>query len=309
MSMEDHKLKVFCTVADTKSFSKASEVIHLTQPAVSLQIQALEEIFETKLFDRSSNTVALTSAGEILYKYAKDILSLYANAERAVGGITGLVKGSITLGASTTIGNYLLPLVISAFRKTNTKIKIHLLVGNSRRVIDLLKGGVIDLGIVEGEVLRHKLIMERLVPDELVLIVPAKHPLAKLNEISILELPKYPFIFREEGSGTRQVIEHYLQKNGLSPLNMNIAAILGSTEAIKGAVENGIGVSIVSKWAVRKEVQHGTIKALRFKECELHRDFSLLFNRNTVSTYSVDTFLNFLKKFPYARVLENGIES
>lgn len=306
--MEDHKLKVFCTVADTKSFSKASEVIHLTQPAVSLQIQALEEIFETKLFDRSSNTVVLTPAGEILYKYAKDILGLYANAERAVGGITGLVKGSITIGASTTIGNYLLPLVIAEFKKSNSKTKIHLLVGNSKRIIELLKGGVIDLGLVEGDVQRYKLSMEKLVPDELTLIVSSKHPLAKLSEISILDLPKLPLIFREEGSGTRQIIESYLQKNGLSPLNMNVAAILGSTEAIKCAVESGIGVAIVSRWAVRKEVHYGTIKALKFKECAFLRDFSLLFNRNTVSTYSVDTFLTFLKKFPYNKVLETSQE-
>src|SRR5512137_598437 len=109
MGIEDHKLKVFCTVAETKSFSKTSEIIHLTQPAVSLQIQALEEIYETKLFDRSSSTVTLTPAGEVLYKYAKEILGLYANVEKVIGDITGLVKGSISIGASSTIGNYLLP--------------------------------------------------------------------------------------------------------------------------------------------------------------------------------------------------------
>ena len=110
--MEDHKLKVFCTVAETKSFSKTSEIIHLTQPAVSLQIQALEEIYETKLFDRSSSTVTLTPAGEVLYKYAKEILSLYANAEKVIGELTGLVKGSISIGASSTIGNHVLPVLV-----------------------------------------------------------------------------------------------------------------------------------------------------------------------------------------------------
>ncbi len=305
--MEDHKLKVFCTVADTKSFSKASEIIHLTQPAVSLQIQALEEIFETKLFDRSSNTVTLTPAGEILYKYAKDILSLYASAERAVGGITGLVKGSITVGASTTIGNYLLPPVIAEFRKVHPKIKIHLLVGNTKRIVELLKGGVIDLGLVEGEVSKYKLTMEKLISDELTLIIASKGQPAKTNEISILEITKMPFVFREEGSGTRQVIEYYLSKNGLSTQNMNISAILGSTEAIKEAVENGIGVSIVSRWAVRKELRYGSLRTLKFRECEMLREFSLLFNRNTISTYSVDTFLSFLKSFPYNKLLENAL--
>jgi DNA-binding transcriptional LysR family regulator len=304
MSMEDHKLKVFCTVAETKGFSKASEIIHLTQPAVSLQIQALEEMFETKLFDRSSNTVSLTPSGEILYKYAKEILALYAAAERAIGGITGLVKGSITVGASTTIGNYLLPAVISDFRKSHPKIKIHLLVGNSKRIVELLKGGVIDLGLVEGEVTKFKVNMEKLISDELTLIVSNKHPWAKLNEISVLDILKVPFVFREEGSGTRQIIENYFMKSGISVQNMNISAILGSTEAIKEAVESGIGVSIVSRWTVRKELKYGTLKALKFKEIEMLREFSLLFNRNSISTYSVDTFLSFIKNYSYDKLLE-----
>src|SRR5512139_2493989 len=171
--MEDHKLKVFCTVAETKSFSKTSEIIHLTQPAVSLQIQALEELYETKLFDRSSNMVSLTSAGDVLYRYAKEILALYAAAEKNIGELTGLVKGSISVGASSTIGNYLMPSVVADFRRTHPKIKIHLFVGNTKRVIELLNSGNIDFGIVEGDVARQKLVVEKLLKDELVVIVPA----------------------------------------------------------------------------------------------------------------------------------------
>jgi DNA-binding transcriptional LysR family regulator len=120
----------------------------------------------------------------------------------------------------------------------------------------------------------------------------------------MIEILKVPFVFREEGSGTRQVIESYFQKGGLSAQSMNISSILGSNEAIKEAVESGIGVSILSRWAVRKELRYGTLKALKFKEFPMTRDFSLLFNRNSVSTYSVDTFLSFLKSFPYSRLLE-----
>src|SRR4030066_441023 len=175
MGMEDHKLKVFCTVAETRSFSKTSEIIHLTQPAVSLQIQALEEIYETKLFDRSSSTVTLTPAGEVLYKYAKEILTLYASAEKVIGKLTSLVKGSITIGACSNIGNYLLPSVITDFRKTHSKIKIHLLVGNTKRVIELLNSGNIDLGLVEGDVLRQKIVVQKLISDELLVIVSPSH--------------------------------------------------------------------------------------------------------------------------------------
>ncbi len=301
--MEDHKLKVFCTVAETKSFSKTSEIIHLTQPAVSLQIQALEEIYETKLFDRSSSTVTLTPAGEVLYKYAKEILGLYANVEKVIGEITGLVKGSISIGASSTIGNYLLPGVITDFKKAHLKIKIHLLVGNTKRVVDLLNSGSIDIGLVEGEVSRQKMVVEKLIPDELLLVVPAHHPWAKKKDIPISELTKEPFIFREGGSGTRQMIEMFFSKYGISPNNMKVAMVLGSTEAIKEAVENGLGVSILSRWAVRKELKYGTLQLLRIKEEKVNRDFSLIINKNSVSSHSVDEFLTYLRSYPFNKLL------
>ncbi len=303
MGLEDHKLKVFCTVAETRSFSKASEIIHLTQPAVSLQIQALEEVYETKLFDRTSSSVVLTPAGEILYKYAKEILSLFAAVEKDIGEITGLVKGSISVGASTTVGNYVLPSVISDFKKKSPKIKIHLLVGNTKRIVEFLNAGNIDLGIVEGEATKYKIKTEKLISDELTLIVPSNHPWAKKKEVSIVDLLKEPFIFREEGSGTRQVIERYLSKRGISPQKMKISTILGSTEAIKEAVENGTGLSVVSKWAVRRERRYGTIEIVKFKEGKVLRDFSLIFNKNTVTSYAAEEFLNYLKKYPYTKLL------
>ncbi|MEW6675424.1 MAG: selenium metabolism-associated LysR family transcriptional regulator [Nitrospirota bacterium] len=301
--MEDHKLKVFCTVAETKSFSKTSEIIHLTQPAVSLQIQALEEIYETKLFDRSSSTVTLTPAGEVLYKYAKEILALYASAEKVIREMTGLVKGSITVGASSTIGNYLLPSVITCFRKTYPKIKIHLLIGNTRRIIDLLNSGNIDLGLVAGDVTRQKMIVEKLIPDELLLVVPSLHPWAKKKEVSISELIKEPFIFREAGSGTRQMVEKFLARHGITPQDMNVSMVLGSTEAIKDAVENGLGISIISHWAARKESKYGSLHLLRFKEEKMMRDFSLITTKNSVSSCAIDEFLTYLKSYPFAKLL------
>lgn len=301
--MEDHKLRVFCTVAETGSFSKASEIIHLTQPAVSLQIQALEEIYETKLFDRSSNTVTLTPAGDILYKQAKEILALYAAAEKNIGEITGLVKGSISIGASTTIGNYLLPSVISDFKKKNPKIKIYLRVRNTKGVVEMLNAGNINFGLVEGEVTKYKLITERLLSDELTLIVPASHPWSKRKEVSVADISKEPFIFREEGSGTRQVIEKYLSKRGISPNDMKVSTILGSTEAIKEVVENGTGISIVSKWAIRRESRYGSIKFLRFREMRMLRDFCLIFNKSAVMSFATDEFLTFLRTYPFAKLL------
>ncbi|NWF98514.1 MAG: LysR family transcriptional regulator [Nitrospirae bacterium] len=301
--MEDHKLKVFCTVAETKSFSKTSEIIHLTQPAVSLQIQALEDRYETKLFDRSSSTVTLTPAGEVLYKFAKEILALYAAAEKAISKQIGLIKGSLTIGAGSNIGNYILPSVITDFKNNNPKIKIYLLVGNSKRVVELLNSGNIDIGLVEGDISRQKMVVRKLISDELLLIVPPSHPWAKRKDVSISEIVEEPFIFREAGSGTRQMIEKYLARHGITPHDMKISTVLGSTEAIKDAVENGLGVSIISRWAVRKESKYGTLKTLNIKEEKMVRDFSLVINKNSVSSNSLEEFLAFLKAYPFDKLL------
>ena len=301
--MDDHKLKVFCTVAETKSFSKTSEIIHLTQPAVSLLIRALEEIYETKLFDRSSSTVTLTPAGEVLYKYAKEILALYATAEKVIGKLTGLVKGSITIGACSNIGNYLLPSVITDFRKTHLKTKIHLLVSNTKRVVELLNSGNIDIGIVEGDVVRQKMVVKKLISDELLLIVSPNHPWSRKKEVSISDLTKEPFIFREAGSGTRQMMEKFLSRHGITPQDMKVSIVLGSTEAIKAAVENGLGVSIISRWAARKENKYGTLRLLSLKEEKMVRDFSLIINKNSVSSNALDEFLTFLKSYPFDKLL------
>ena len=301
--MDDHKLKVFCTVAETKSFSKASEIIRLTQPAVSLQIQALEEIYGTKLFNRSGCIITLTPAGEVLYKYAKEINTLYTAAEKELGAFTGQVKGVVTIGASSTIGNYVLPAVIAEFRKKYPKVAVHLVTANTKTIVDYLNAGGIDIALVEGEVKKQKLVVEKLIPDEMVLIMHPLHPWAKKSNVSIFDVAKEPFIFREEGSGTRQMIEKYLIKHGISPQSIKVVFIMGSTESIKSAVEEGLGVSIVSKWAAKKEIRYGTLKTASLKEDRFMRDFSLLYRKAKDTSFTLDKFLTFLKKYPFDKQL------
>ncbi len=300
--MEDHKLKVFCTVAETKSFSKASEIIRLTQPAVSLQIQALEEIYGTKLFNRSGCIITLTKAGEMLYKFAKEINELYSSAEKEIGGVTGLVKGVVSVGASSTIGNYVLPSVIADFKRKYPKVGVHIHIGNTKNVIEFLNAASIDVGIVEGDVKKQKLEVEKLIPDEMMLIMSPLHPWAKKNSISIMDLTKEPFILREEGSGTRQMIEKHFAKYGIGPHNIKVAFVMGSTEAIKGTVEEGLGVSILSRWAIKKEVRFGSIKATTFKEQKIVRDFSLIYRKPGHYSHVLDKFLGFLKNYSYDKL-------
>ena len=296
--MQDHKLRVFCAVAETKSFSKASELIHLTQPAVSLQVQAMEELYETRLFDRSGNTINLTPAGEILYKRAKEILALYAEAQENISEITGSIKGSLSIGANTTIGNYVLPSIISAFKRKVPQVHISLMVSNARTIIEKLNAGEIDVALVEGDVSKQRFSVDILLSDELVVIMSPAHPWADRRNVPGMDLIKEPLILREEGSGTRQIILKHLEDHGIKLDHLRIALVLGSTEAIKSAVEEGMGISIISAWAARQAIKHGIIKAMTFKDVKFHRNFSIISPKRNYCTHTAKEFLSFLKVYP-----------
>lgn len=295
----DIKLKLFCIVAETRSFSKTSTIAHLSQPAVSLQIQSLEEFFETRLFDRSGGEINLTPAGELLYHQAKHILEHYTDIEKDMRKITGAMKGGVTLGASTSLGNHVLPRVIIAFKKEHPKVKISMMVGNTKRIQELLRAGFVDFGLVAGECTREKMKKEKIMSDELVLIVSREHPWTKRKHISVLDILKEPFILREEGSGTRQQIEEYFSAHGISFDDMHVALVLGSTASIKEAVQAGIGVSIVSKWAVMREAEDGHLKLLTFREGPILRDLFLLIPARKRLSHAMEEFLIFVRKYPY----------
>jgi DNA-binding transcriptional LysR family regulator len=193
--------------------------------------------------------------------------------------------------------------VITEFKNAHPKTKIYLLVSNTKRVVELLNAGNIDLGLVEGDVSRQKMVVKKLFSDELLMIVPPSHPWSRRKEVSIAEIVKEPFLFREAGSGTRQIIEKFLARHGIALHDLKISAVLGSTEAIKDAVENGLGVSIISRWAVRKESKYGTLRLLSIKEETMARDFSVVVNKNSVSSNSLEEFLAFLKSYPYDKLL------
>ncbi|MCX8034066.1 MAG: selenium metabolism-associated LysR family transcriptional regulator [Thermodesulfovibrio sp.] len=301
--MEDHKLKVFCTVAETKSFSKTSEIIHLTQPAVSLQIQALEELYETKLFDRSAGSITLTPSGEILYKYAKQILTLYAEAAKEISKITGLIKGCVKVGAGTTVGSYILPAVAVDFKKKHPKIRLSISIGNAKKILEMLNTNLIDFGVISEMPGKSKFNVESIISDELCVICPSDHPLYKQKTVSIYDVVKEPFVIREEGSSTRVIIEKFLSDNGLSISDLHIALILGSTDSIKEAVEKGMGLSIVSKWAIRKEVSCGSLKVLKLKEGKITRDFYVLLPKNSILAPAVEEFIHYVKNYSYSNLL------
>lgn len=268
----------------------------MTQPAVTFQVRQLEEYFNTRLFDRTHNRISLTEAGANVYKYAEKIFELYTEMESMVREMTGDIGGSVTIGASTTIAEYMLPSLLGDFRVKYPDVLIHLKVSNTEGVVSMVENNVIDLGVVEAPVGNKNLVVEPCRSDKLVAIVPTKHPLSRKSTVTLSELLAYPFICREEGSGTREVIEDYVChaegcKNGL-----NVAMELGSPEAVKGAVEANMGISIVSEATVAKERKLDTLKILDL-DPPMERPFSFVHQKQKFRVRVMDELLEFARDY------------
>lgn len=290
--MADRRLQVFHTVARLLSFTKAAESLHMTQPAVTFQIRQLEEYFNTRLFDRTHNRISLTEAGQRVFEYAEKIIVLYGEMDNRVRELTGDVGGILMIGASTTIAEYVLPNLLGEFRDRCPGVQIRLKVSNSMGVVHMIEDNSVDVGIVESPVTNKNLIVEVCWQDKLVFICPPQHPMAQKSVITVAELTDLSFVCREEGSGTREVISEYLQNNNEKLDQLNISMELGSPEAIKGAVEANLGVSIVSQATVHKEVRLGTLVALPL-EPALERPFSIVHQRQKFRLRAMDEFMEF----------------
>ncbi len=294
--MPDRRLQVFHTVARLLSFTKAAEELHMTQPAVTFQVRQLEEYYNTRLFDRTHNRISLTEAGRLVYRYADRIFQLYAEMDDAVREITGQISGTVVIGASTTIAEYMLPSLLGDFKAQYPEVNIHLKVSNTEGIVSMVENNVIDLGVVEAPVTNKSLVVETCRMDELVAIVPPAHPLAGRESVTIAELVEYPFICREEGSGTREVISEYLQRAGSSPSEINVCMELGSPEAIKGAVEAGMGISIMSRATIGKELQLGTLVAVPL-DPPLERPFSFVHQKHKFRMRAMEELLKFARSY------------
>ncbi len=294
--MADRRLQVFHTVARLLSFTKAAETLHMTQPAVTFQVRQLEDYFNTRLFDRTHNRISLTQAGERVYEYSERILDLYGEMDNSVRELTGEISGVLMLGASTTIAEYMLPEMLGVFKKKYPSLVVRLKVGNTDGVVQMIENNVIDLGIVEAPVLNKKLQVELCRNDELVLVVPPKHPLAGKTSVSLKEIVEYPYIWREEGSGTREVIRDQLEHAGINPDDLDVVMELGSLEAVKGAVEAGIGMTILSQSSIQKELRLSTVIAIPL-EPRLTRPFSFVHQKQKFRLRAVEELLEFAREY------------
>lgn len=277
-SLDNFRLVVFRKVADQLSFRKAAEELYLTQPAVSLQIKALEEDLGVQLFDRTGTHIQLTAAGRVLQRYAEQASSLLEEAEHEIAALSGDHAGHLALGASTTIAQYVLPRMLGEFTREYPRVQPTLISGNTEEIVQAVEDQKISLGFIEGPSRSRNVKTEPFLKDELVLIVSTAHELAEQAAISAEQLRSAPFLMRERGSGTRRVVELALERQGLKRNSLNITMELDSTEAIKSAVEAGLGIGFISRWAIAKDLRLNTsFKIVEVEGLRIQRDLLLAY--------------------------------
>ena len=290
--LDYHRLKIFKVVADVKSFSRAGELLFLSQPTITHQIRKLENNLGVILFERSKNGIKLTPAGELFYQHVSKILEDYAKLEDELSKFKRDFYKNLIIGASSTIGEYLIPPFIREFYKKNPEIKINLFIGNSKEVEEGISSKSFYIGLVEDEVSKEKYQKVKFFRDEIILIVSKDMKIE--DEIGIEDLKNYNFVFREEGSGTRNILEKHLKK-----FNLDITPVMEikSSRAIANLIENSDLLAFVSKLVVKDKLEAGTLKEIKIKDFSIDRNFYYIMQKNTLLPNIYKEFLHSLNEF------------
>ena len=292
--MADRRLQVFYTVAKQLSFTKAADILYMTQPAVTFQVKQLEEHFNTRLFERSHGKISLTPAGDLVLGYAERILALGGEMEARVGELTGQVTGPLMIGASTTIAEYQLPRILGEFKERFPQVQARLTVANSETVAAKVADHSLDVGLIEAPSHIPHLTTLACCEDELVMICAPNNALASRTSVNARDIADQPYVSREHGSGTREVVDDFFKSNGVNPDDLHIEMELGSREAIKGAVEAGLGVAIMSASTVTKEILLGTLVAVPLNP-RLTRQLSMVYAPEKFRSKLLDAFISFVE--------------
>lgn len=274
--MIDIRLLTFITVAKTKSYTKSAEILNITQPAVSQHIKFLEEEYGVNLIRKYGREFDLTEEGLILFKYAEEIEVLYRALEMKLRNKSGIVK-TYNVGASMTIGGYVLPHILAKYKKIYGNINILLQVNNTEEILEKLVEGKLDFALVEGAFDRTKFSFKKFKDDELILAVSNEHSFVKERGVSVKEILQGNLILREKGSGTRKIFEDKIAELGYNLDGSNGYMEIGSISAIKSLIESNLGYSVISKETIKKEVTRGTIKAVAIKEIRIFREFNFVY--------------------------------
>ncbi|MBX4149826.1 LysR family transcriptional regulator [Paenibacillus sp. LC231] len=295
--MNFHQLHIFYTVAERGSFSAAAQALHMSQPAVTMQVQSLEEYFGTKLLIRSTKRMELSEAGRTLLPFARKSLELSQETDAAMAAFSNKLQGRLQLGASLTIGEYVLPRLLGPFGREYPDISIMLKVMNTTQILEEIAGHQLNFGLIEAPVEHPDMVLDSVMEDELKLIVPSGHPLAiRKDAIYLEDVLKYPFVLREKGSGTRKVMEDVLLMRGYDPESIQTVMELGSTGAVKSAVEEGLGITMLSTSTVKHETALGLVKMIDIADASFKRNFYSIQLRSALLPMSAMTFLAYLKE-------------
>jgi DNA-binding transcriptional LysR family regulator len=293
--IEVHELQIFLTAAEEENFSAAGRKLHLSQPAISFQIQGLEQQLKQQLFQRIGKRIALTEAGRELVPLAREMVNLSSRIEESMCASQGLVKGHVLIGCSTSPGKYILPQLIGAFRKLYPEVQFSVEVMDRQTVEEKLVEKQIHIGVLSLSSRKKELDCWPLLTDELVLIVCANHPWATRDHISTAELGTAEWILREGGAATRQLVAAVLSEQGLPADDLRVAMELGSVEAVEAAVEAGHGVSFISRVVARRGLELGRIKIVDVEGMSVQREIYLARNRMRVCTCAQLKFREFIE--------------
>ncbi|MEE9144231.1 MAG: selenium metabolism-associated LysR family transcriptional regulator [Candidatus Binatia bacterium] len=296
IDLDFRKLEVFYWVAELKSFSRAAEHLSLRQPTVSAHIHELEEKLGSKILNRVGGNVSPTALGRILFQQAKALLSLKRETLAAVESFQGRVKGDLLVGGSNIPGEYILPGKLGSFIQKYPEVKPILRIGDSAEIVEDVLDGKVEVGFVGFRGENRSLSFHRIWKDEMVLAVPKGHPMSRLKAVSLKDLRGEKFISREGGSGTLRSFRDLLNRRGVEPDKLlNVSMELGSTEAIKEALIAGLGVSILSKSSILREIRDGILKQIPIRGLKLERDFYQVFHRQRSLSPVSQAFIQFLK--------------
>jgi DNA-binding transcriptional LysR family regulator len=291
--MDIHVLKVFVSVFKNKSFTRAAEEIHLSQPTISDHIKSLEEEFDCKLFDRLGRTIIPTKEAEALYSLAEEIIEKAGTIKEVIGQFKKEITGELIIGASTIPGTYIMPPMMAVFQKRYPFISFQILVSDSREIIESVSKYELLLGIVGAKLGNEQINYIPFVEDELIVI--SSPSLLDSSRITLKKLVKFPMVLREEGSGTRRETEKILESRGVSLDNIKITGIFGSTDAIKQAVKAGLGFSILSKFSVADELKHNILKEIKLSDIQMKRRFYIVTHKRRTLPFLYNTFLQHIK--------------
>ena len=294
--MDLWQLNIFCRVIEHKSFSKAGSRVHLSQPTVSSHIKDLEEHFECKLIDRRGKEALPTKAGDLLYKYAKKLLSLRDKTEMALAEFKGMKRGHLVVGGSTIPGGYILPEIIGTFINKYPEVTIALEIGDTGKIISEIIDGSVEIAVVGAETNDKHILQEKIIDDEMCLLVPKGHKWGGRQSVTYDMLKDEPFIMREDGSGTLKSLQLIFEKSGGTCSDLNVVATMGNTAAICQGIKSRVGVSIMSPKAVVDDLREGRLKALSITGIDLKRYFYLTTHKNRTNSPLCTSFEALLKE-------------